>query len=187
MSEFRSCPACRARARTCATGSARSTGVRWKRMDLRPCGVLEQKMHDGPAQLISLALLRLDGPTTQGTGQSMPSCHRRGLRKIHSALCRMPPPRSGNMSAGLILPELDASFRPPMPCGSSQAQPRAPHRNDGEMRCFPASASLSSPLETCSCRLNPGGFEQWLSGHGGGVGPKAVVGGLSRRTAHGNH
>jgi signal transduction histidine kinase len=131
------------------------------------------EMHDGPAQLISLALLRLDAlqPKAQVSDAELP---REDYVRIHSALSDALA-EIRNMSAGLILPELDVLS----PADALWIVVRNHERRTGTtVKCDVSRlpASLSNPLKTCLYRLTQEALSNAFR-HGGGVG-QSVVGGL---------
>jgi signal transduction histidine kinase len=131
------------------------------------------EMHDGPAQLISLALLRLDAlqPKAQVSDAELP---REDYVRIHSALSDALT-EIRNMSAGLILPELDALS----PADALWIVVRNHERRTGTtVKCDVSRlpASLSNPLKTCLYRLTQEALSNAFR-HGGGVG-QSVEGGL---------
>jgi signal transduction histidine kinase len=123
-------------------------------------------MHDGPAQLISLALLRLDAlqPKAQVSDAELP---REDYVRIHSALSDALA-EIRNMSAGLILPELDTLS----PADALWIVVRNhERRTDTMVKCDVSRlpASLSNPLKTCLYRLTQEALSNAFR-HGGGVG-----------------
>ena len=124
------------------------------------------EMHDGPAQLISLALLRLDAlqPKAQVSDAELP---REDYVRIHSALSDALT-EIRNMSAGLILPELDALS----PADALWIVVRNHERRTGTtVKCDVSRLpnNLSNPLKTCLYRLTQEALSNAFR-HGGGVG-----------------
>jgi signal transduction histidine kinase len=126
------------------------------------------EMHDGPAQLISLALLRLDAlqPKAQVSDAELP---REDYVRIHSALSDALT-EIRNMSAGLILPELEALSA----ADALWIVVRNHERRTGTaVKCDITGLpdDLSDTLKTCLYRLTQEALSNAFR-HAGGVGQR---------------
>lgn len=124
------------------------------------------ELHDGPAQLISLALLRLDAlrPKSSGPAGAVPMDD---FERIHSALIDSLA-EIRNMSAGLTLPELDSVT----PAEALALAARTHERRTGttvacELAALPP--HLSNALKACLYRFAQEALNNAFR-HGGGKG-----------------